>query len=80
MNPPPRIVLNLAELVSLTKQRPVSFRVGGQSLELELQPGITPKLLIGAMLDLLDGDRWQSDPPDPPEAREFLPSHPRKKK
>ena len=77
MKPPPRIILNVPELVALVQQRPLNYQVVGQRLELRLQPNVTPKLLIGAMLDLLDGGTWA---PDPPEAREFLPSHPRKKK
>jgi hypothetical protein len=73
---PARIVLNLAEIARLAQQQPINFAFGAFRIELTLQAGVTPKLVIAQMMDLLTNGGAQGDginPSDPPEAREFLP-------
>lgn len=67
-----RIVLNLPELERLARHRSIPYKIGNTSIELSLESDITPRLLIGVMLDVLNG-RQDTSPGDPPEAREFLP-------
>lgn len=66
-----RIILNLPELARLAKHQPIVFKLAGMAVEVAIDDRVTPRLLIGQMLDLL-----QSGEPsaliDPPEAREFL--------
>jgi hypothetical protein len=67
-----RIEFNLAEVARLAQHQPIIYQLAGLSIEVSLQPNITPRLLIGAMLDLLNGETVT--PGDPPQAREFLPN------
>ena len=78
-----RIILNLAEIAQLARQEPITFWFSGLRVEVALQRGLTPRLLIGQMMDLLANGARNDDgvnPVDPPEAREFLPNKRRPRK
>lgn len=67
------IVLNLQEIARLAEhQPPIAYKIGDNPIRVRFQPDITPRLIIGAMLDLINGKEAQHGG-DPPEAAEFLP-------
>lgn len=67
-----RIILNLPEIAALVRQQPIDLKIGNQPIEISLQPGISPTVLIGLMIDLLGGGKFYDYLCDPPEAVEFL--------
>ena len=68
----PRILLNTAELRALIAGKAIAYTIRSPRFELALGHPINARAVIIAALDRMDGD-LNMNPPDPAEAREFLP-------
>jgi hypothetical protein len=69
-----RIILNLAEFRSIVGGRALTYKIGGEKVELTI--GQIPWVdLVRAVLDAMRPESDRVGPPDPPQAVEFLPRH-----